>query len=350
MYEDMNYEAIKNNILSKIQGIDKREGSFVNDMVSPISMELESNYVELGKILLTMFLEDMSSESLEKRAAEYGIYRKNGTYAEGSVTFTGIENTVIPVNTLLSTSTGLNFVTIEEKTITTGTTIIDILVKATDVGTKYNVEPNTINILSVGINGILSVTNNVKLVGGTDIEKDVELLNRVLLRLRTPATSGNKLHYKLWAIEVDGVGDARVFPIWNGNGTVLVMPITTDKKAPDQTIINNVIIKIEEERPIGAIVTVQAPTEININIAATLEIDINYELQNIINSYTEKVIEYIKDSVFKVNVVDYFKCLSLFYEIPGVKTVTSFKINDNTNNIAIDDKEIQTIGTINITV
>lgn len=350
MYEGMDYEVIKRNILSRIQGIDKSEGSFVNDMVSPLSMELEGVYVELEGLLSTMFLEDVSTEDLEKRAAEYGIYRKNGTYAEGVATFTGLENTLIPKDSLISTGTGLNFITIEEKTITIGATTIDIPIKAVEVGSVYNVDPNAINTLSVGINGIISVTNKEKTAGGTNIETDEELLNRLLLRLRTPATSGNKEHYRLWAMEVDGVGDAKVFPLWNGNGTVQVLPITTDKKAPDQIIINNVITRIEEKRPIGATVTVTAPREVGINIVAILEIDTNYALQNIINSYTEKITKYITDSAFKVNVVDYFKCLSLFYEISGVKTVKDFKINNSTSNVGVAEKEIQVIGTINITV
>jgi len=350
VYENINYETIKQRILSKIQGIDKREGSFVNDMVSPISTEFEGVYVELENILSTMFLEDISEEDLIKRCAEYGIYRKNGTYSEGIATFTGLENTVIPKDSLISTNTGLNFVTTEEKIIVTGTTTADIPIKSVEVGIVYNVEANTINTLSVGINGIIGVTNKEKLLGGTNVETIEELLNRLLLKLRTPATSGNKEHYKLWAIEVDGIGDAEIFPLAFGNGTVQVMPITTDKKAPDQTIITKVITKIEENRPIGATVTVTAPTEIKINIDAALEIDTNYSLQNIIDAYTEKITKYIQDSVPKIKTVDYFKALSLFYEIAGAKTVKNFKINNNTTNITIGPKEIQILGTINITV
>lgn len=349
MYENMKYEVIKQNILSSIKGIDKREGSFINDMVSPVSMELEGNYVELEKLLSVFFLEDMNEEDLIRKCAEYAIYRKMGTYAEGVATFTGLENTLIPIDTLLSTNTGSTFVTTEEKAIPPGVTTIDIPIKATDVGDMYNIDPNSINTLSVGINNIISVTNKEKLTGGTDIETIKELLNRLLLRLRTPGTSGNKEHYKLWAMEVDGIGDAMVFPLWNGNGTVQVIPITTDKKVPDQTIINKVSTTIEEKRPIGATVTVTAPTEIQINITATIEIDTNYVFQKIIDVYTEKITKYIKDSVPNIKVVDYFKCLSLFYEVEGVKSVKNFKINNDTTNINIGTKEIQVIGTITIT-
>lgn len=349
MYEKETYETIKNDILSKISGIDTREGSFVNDMVSPISMKLESNYNELDKLLLMMFLENLSSEDLEKRCTEYGLTRKDGTLSEGFATFTGIQGTVIPASTLISTITGLNYITTIESIVPTGGTV-DIKIQSVDVGTKYNVLANAINIINVSINGITSVINKESISGGTDIETDEELKNRLLLQLRTPATSGNKEHYKLWAMEVNGIGDARVFPLANGAGTVLVMPITTDKRAPSETIINNVINKIEEKRPIGAVVTVQAPTEILINVDATLIIDTNFTLQSIIDAYAYKFNNYIADSAFKINTVDYYKCLSLFYEVEGVKTVTIYKLNNDTKNISIGDKEIQVAGNINIAV
>lgn len=348
MYENIDYETIKLRILSRIHGIDKNEGSFINDMVSPVSMELENVYVELEKLLSTMFLEDMSKGDLEKRCSEYGIYRKNGSFSEGAASFSGIENTVIPINTLISTNSSLNFTTIEEKVIAKGTSTVDISIKAIDVGSKYNVESNTINNLPVGINGIINVTNKDEIVGGTDIETDEELLARLLLRLKTPATSGNKEHYKLWTMEIDGVGGAEIFPLWNGNGTVQIIPITTDKRCPTQTIINKIITKIEEERPIGATVTVTPPQENKINVIATIELNPNADLETVQKEYGYKFTKYISDSVFNVYIVDYFKCLSLFYEIEGIKTVTNFEINGTTNNIIIPEKEIQVVGTITI--
>lgn len=340
------YESIKQGILSKIQGIDKNEGSFINDMVSPISMEFESIYIELQKILSTMFLESMDTTNLEKRCSEYGLYRKNGTYSEGVAQFSGLENTIIPMGTMITTLTGLNYITIEEKMIKT--VPAQIKIKATDVGNKYNVEENTINILPVGINGVISVTNEEATIGGTNIESDSELLSRLLLRLRTPATSGNKEHYRLWTMEVDGIGGAKVFPLWNGNGTVQIIPITTNKRCPSQDTIDKIKEKMEEKRPVGATVTVTPPVENEINITATVTMNLNGDIETIKKEYTKKINKLITEDVFKTNVVDYFKCLSLFYEIEEVKTVTNFEINSQTNNIVIPEKEIQVVGTINI--
>lgn len=341
------YEDIKKDILSRITTVNTNEGSFADITISPTALEIEKNYVLLNQIYNNIFLENLSSEDLESKANEYGITRKEGTKSIGKVSIQALKDTVIPKDTLVSTSYGLNYLTIEEITFTSDATlIVDVI--AEEVGTKYNVSAGSINNLPISISGVVSVTNAVETKDGTNIETDEELLNRLLIRLRTSATSGNAMHYKMWAMEVEGIGDAKVYPLWNGNGTVQILVITTDKKAPSSELINKVISKIEEERPIGANVTVTAPTEIDINIDATIKLKLNADLQAITNSYNEDINEYISDSVFKSNIVDYNKCLSLFYNIEGVDSVLDFKINNTTSNITIGEKQIQVVGVIEI--
>lgn len=348
MYEDINYESIKNNILSNIKDLDKREGSFVNDMVSPISIELDGAYQQFNTMLGIMFLDDNTGYYLEKRANEYGVYRKNGTKAIGKVKFTGIEGTIIPKGSLVSTSSNLLFETIEQAVISLGTTAVTTNIIAQDIGSKYNVIENTIISIPVKINGIASVTNESQILSGTDAETDEELLNRTIIQIQNPATSGNATHYKLWSLEVDGIGDAKVFPLWDGNGTVKVMPITSDRRSPGTTIINNVIDNIELNRPIGATVTVVAPEEVSINVNAKITLNSNYTLDKVIEEYKNKFTYYIKSCVFKFYTVDYYKCLSLMYEIEGVGQVIDFKLNNTVSNITISENQIQVANAVTI--
>lgn len=346
MYEDKTYENIKSNILKDIHGIDKREGSVINDMVSPISIEIEGVYAEFKRILGIMFLEDNTSEYLEKRAKEYGLIRKPGTNATGKVQFSGVEGTVIPIGSLVSTSTGLLYETTEEKSIVSG--IAEAAVKAQEIGSKYNVIEGTVNQIPIAIIGVSGCTNNTEMIGGTDKETDEDLLIRTLLKIQNPATSGNPMHYKLWALEVAGVGDAKVFPLWNGNGTVKVIPITSEKRSPNEDILEAVRANIEEQRPIGPVVTIEAPTEVMINVEAIVSVDPTFSKENIKAAYELEFKNYIKSSVFKLSNVDYFKCLSIFYEIPGVIEVTSFKINDGNTSISILNTQIQVAGTVTV--
>lgn len=349
MYENKTAENIKAEMLAKITDIETREGSFINDMLSPVSMELESAYNQLDVLLSTMFLDDIRCEYLDKRASEYGIYRKQGTKAKGQVTFTGSENTIIPKGSLISTGSNLMFETVDEVTIPAEQTTVVADIISSDIGSKYNVSNNTIVNIPSAINGVVSVTNEKPITGGTDVELDEALLKRLLHQLRNPATSGNPAHYKIWALEVNGIGDVKVFPTHFGNGTVLVLPITSEKQAPTEDIIQKVKNHIETKRPIGATVTVNAPIMTAININATITTDGVRPLEDINHEFTKLFKKYITDSVFKIYTVDYFKCLSIFYEISGVRQVTDFKLNNDKSNITIDELAIQSVGTINIT-
>ena len=61
-YNQETYEAIRQRILdSMTNDIDKREGSFVSNMISPIGVEFAKYYIELDNILSIMFLEDATN-------------------------------------------------------------------------------------------------------------------------------------------------------------------------------------------------------------------------------------------------------------------------------------------------
>lgn len=348
MYENMTYEFLKAEMLEEITQTDKREGSYANDMLSPGAMEGEKLYAELRKLVSIFFKTDCTGEYVDKFASEYDIYRKEGTKAEGEVTFTGETGVEIPVGTLVATASGLMFLTMQDGTIGEDGTVT-LPVEAEDVGDKYNILAGYINTLPVSIRDVTAVTNTEIFIGGSDVETDEELLGRLLLRLRTPATSGNTYHYLQWALEVDGVGDAKVFPLDDGPGTVGVMPITSSGRAPDQDILDEVYNHIEEERPIGATVSVYAPTEVMVAITAEIEITAAVTLSSVKAAYTALFDAYIKNSVFKLTTVDYYKCLSMFYDISGVVSVKTFSMNGGSESITIGDKQIQVTGDVVIT-
>lgn len=350
MYENKTYENIKNNILSKIN-LDTREGSFVNDMVSPVSMEFSNAYIQFKSMLDTMFIKDINDiTTIEKRALDYGVIRKTGDYAIGELQAVVQAGCIIEEGDLFATDENLQFES-SESIVVMKDGNISIKIKAIDVGSKYNVVANKITKVPISIPKLVSINNSTPTSGGFNVENDEEFYRRLMLQIQKPATSGNAIHYKIWATEVPGIGDAKVFPLHNGNGTVLVVPITSDKRSPSNATIEKVKNHIELNRPVcGGILTVQAPTEIIINATATLTIDTNYNISDIKNIYETNFKKYIEDSVYKLTNVDYYKCLSMFYEIEGVNTVTDFKLNNGNTNIVIGNTEIQVAGTVTINV
>src|SRR5690606_25751366 len=105
-------------------------------------------------------------------------------------------------------------------------------------------------------------------------------------------TSGNKYHYELWATEVEGVSAARVHPLWDGNGTVKVVLVDTEGRAPAPEVVAATAAHIEEQRPIGATVTVVPVTEVPVDIEVSLSLsgdlmveDVRAEVERHISNY-----------------------------------------------------------------
>ena len=349
MYENETYEKLKAEMLAEITLTDKREGSYVNDMLSTAALKGEKLYVDMEHALAVAFLQGCTGADADEKAREEGLTRKEGTKAKGKATFTGEPGKEIPAGTLCGTVNGLHFVTMEDVAIgEDGTVTVEI--EAEDIGDRYNVLAESINTLPVAINGVTKVTNEEGTLGGAEVETDAELVARTLLKKRTPATSGNRYHYLEWALEVNGVGNARVFPLDDGPGTVGVMPITSSGRAPDEDILETVRANIEEKRPIGATVSVYAPEEVLIAVDAVISISADTTAEAVKKAYAEKMEAYMKGGVFLLQTVDYYKCLSMFYEIGGVVSVTSFKLNGAEENIAIGEKQIQVCGDIAVGV
>ena len=76
MFKDQTYEVIRQRMLDNMDlDIDKREGSFSSNMISPIAEELTKSYIDMGDILSLVFIEDNFDTYLEKRVSEFGVYR-----------------------------------------------------------------------------------------------------------------------------------------------------------------------------------------------------------------------------------------------------------------------------------
>lgn len=348
MYENINYEDIKKSILDNIDtDIDKREGSFTNDMISPAAFEIYKSYLEFEKMLSVIFVNDCSGEYLDKRVIEYGLKRKEGSVASGIVRFYGNDNTTIASETIVQTGDMLVYRTLLDGTIKDG--YADIKVESDSIGNKYNVPPAAINSIPISLIGITKVSNIESINGGSDIENDDSLTGRFLNQVRNPSTSGNIAHYRQWALTNEGVGEVVVIPIWNGPGTVKIIIVDRDKGPAKQELVNEVKNYIESVRPIGATATVVSARGVNVNITAKLTLSRNANLENINIEFSNKLLEYFKKISIVSNSIFYSKIGSILSGIEGVIDYNDLLINNKTSNLTLDNEEVPIIGAITLT-
>ena len=67
------------------------------------------------------------------------------------------------------------------------------------------------------VSGVTAVLTDI-ITSGTDEETDENLRARFYAQVQAPSTSGNANNYKEWALKVANVGNAKVFPLWDGAG------------------------------------------------------------------------------------------------------------------------------------
>ena len=342
MFENQTYETIRNRILDNTNiNIDKREGSFLSNMVSAISEELAKAYINMSDILSLGFIDDTFDTFLDKRVSEFGVYRKEGVKATGEIKVEGKEGAIITNGTLVKAN-DLYFTVLNDIELPTD----DILyVEANEVGYKYNLLANTEFELVEKNDKITKLVNEANFSKGVDVESDEDLRKRFVKVVNNPSTSGNKAHYEEWALEVDGVGSAIVYPLHNGNGTVKVMIIGNDNKSVSEDIINNCKLHIEGNMPIGCQLTVTTPSILNVSVKASIELKEGYDIEDVKLDFKTSLNEYLKGVT---NELTYSKVYGLLVNHSGVDDVTSFTINDNNINISISEDKIINISEVTL--
>ena len=342
MFTNQTYEVIKQRILDNIAiDIDKREGSFTSNMISPLSQELAKAYINMSDILSLGFIENNFDTFLDKRVAEFGVYRKQGSKAIGEIKVEGQEGATIENGTILKAN-NLYFTVLNDIELPNDDTIY---VEANEVGYKYNLLANTEFELVEKNDKVTKLINEVEFTNGVDVESDEDLRKRFIKVVNNPSASGNKNHYEEWALEVNGVGRAMVYPLWNGNGTVKVMIVGNDNKPVTEDIINACELHISENMPIGCQLTVTTPTNLNIIINASIEVKEGYELEDVKLEFEASLNEYLKDVTTELT---YSKVYGLLANHLGIEDITSLLVNDNNINISIAEDKIINISEINL--
>lgn len=342
MFSTQTYENIKNRILEKFPNqLDKREGSYSNNLISPLVSEIAKVYMKMGDILNLGFVRTTFDDYLDRRVNEFGVYRKEGLKAIGTLKVEGKPNAKIKNGTILMYK-DLKYVVLNDITLPSQDVIY---VESLDVGEKYRLDINTELELETPNSDITKIYVSETFKNGVDRESDEALRDRFFKLVKNPATSGNKYHYEQWALEVAGVSRAKVYPLWNGNGTVKVLVVGDKNKPASQEVLQNVKEHIESEKPIGCTLTVVTPSILNVTISAKISIQDGYTLQEIENSFKSDLDEYLKNATDEIV---YSKVYGLLVSSNGVADVKTLTINSSTNNITIQDDKIANIQTVSL--
>jgi len=347
------FTELINSMLARIPNkYDKTEGSFIYDSVAPVAKEIENTYTDIDGVAGKLDIENLEGDELETFVYQRtGITRLPATRAVGELTVTG--NGTVTEGDLFETSSGVQFEATETVAITTTGTVS---IQAVVAGPTGNVPAEQITLMPITIQGITAVINNEPTIDGFEEESDVALLTRYYERRRTPATSGNKAHYINWAKEVAGVGNAKAYPLWNGDNTVKVRIIDADKQPASAGLVDLVQEYIdplsaglgEGQAPIGAYCTVESAATLTINVVVTVVKDPAVDDVTRQANVEAALTAYLADIAFVSDYVGYGNIGSAILASAGVEGYENLTVNGGTSNVAIGDTEVAILGTVTL--
>ncbi|WP_096199521.1 baseplate J/gp47 family protein [Bacillus sp. FJAT-45350] len=352
---DEREKEIHEEILSDIDdSYSKLQGDFIYEATRPPAIQFNKLEKQNENVRNKLDVENLRGEELAKYIFNRtGQERREKTYSIGEV-LVEADGTVY-VNDLFETESGIQFVATEERTISESGTV---KIQAVEPGPIGNVPANRITKIPVTLSGVVSVANPQPTYDGFSAESDADLLQRYYERIRTPATSGNRAHYLIWAKEIAGVGDARAFPLYYGGNTVRVVIIDAEKKPASNDLIEQVQEHIDPGSnglgdgvaPLGAYCYVEAAVPVTINVDFTVTKEDGYTDEEVIENVSKSLTEYLKSIAFVegINFVSYAQIGSTILDSTGVFDYTNLIVNGSNVNIDIANDEVAILGGVGI--
>lgn len=352
MFEEKTFESIREELLAQLPDAAgaRIEGSYTSNIIASVALAMSKAYAYMNTLLSAMFPNENSGEFLHRRAADFGITPKPATAASGVAMIAGASGTVVPAGSrLVSSETGISFTTDTSITLSDYRTVPVNITAA--VNGEILVRRDTLRF-DPAIPGVTSVANS-EIRGGTNRERDSELFYRLKLRLQSPPASGTAADYKRWALEVPGIGYAKVRRLESGDAAGLILVTVTDPEMgrPSAQVFREAMQNINVKRPLGASVSVRWPLESAGQISASVRLSKGASIASVQERFSALLHEHLKSIIFdeEVDSITLARVTHLLMSTPGVEDVSQVLLNGRAENWTYSEQTIPVIESISIT-
>lgn len=349
VYENMTYEFIIGRMMDRVKtnypNLDDREGSIIFNALAPAALELAIAYLELDNTRNESFVETATREYLIMGCKDIGM--DVSVFDATAGTHKGKFNVEVPIgsrwncelyNYTVSEYIGLvdNYYTYE-------------LVCET-LGSAPNNQKGDLTALTDNVSGLNYAELTECLVEGKNETSDDDVKKAYYDFVNSTATDGNVTQYERWCDEYKGIGNYKIFPLWNGANTVKVSILSESNLKASENLISEFQEYLDPNTtgmgdgvaPIGAFVTVTTATEQPITVSATVNMKTGYTDKSGIATALTK---YFGEIAYEKSAVSYMSVGSVILAVEGVDTISSLKINSGTSDITLGDEEIPILGT-----
>ena len=348
-YESMTYEFILNRMMERVKtqypNLDRREGSIIFNALAPAAIELAIMYTELDNAIKESFVDTASREYILRGCEQVGIditrFEANGGIHKG------VFDVEVPIysrwNCDLYNYTVNAFIEVEGDYYT-------YAIECETVGTAPNNVTGDLIPITDMPTGLTYAKVVECLIEGENETTDEDIRKTYYDYLNSNAEDGNVAQYKRWCEEYDGVGNYKVFPLWNGDNTVKVSVLSASNKAATPELVAelqeyfdpNVTGMGDGVAPIGAFVTVTTATEVPITVGATVKLKDGYTDTTVIDKALEN---YFAEISYNKTLLSYMNVGAIILAVEGVEYISDLVINGGTADVTLGAEEIPTVGT-----
>lgn len=352
MFEQYDFDYIMERLLSNVSDdYDKREGSVIWDALAPAAMELSNFYVCLDMIVAESFGDTASYYYLIKRSAERGLYPNEATRAV-------LKAEIMPADLNLETGTRFNL------------NDLNYMVIGRREDGAYQVECEAEGIIGNSQRGTLLPIEYVEGLESAELtevlipgkaEEDVEdFRERYFASFDSQAFGGNIADYKEKTNALPGVGGCRVYPVWNGGGTVKVVIISSEWKVPTADLVDAVQTALDPEgnhgegmglAPIGHVVTVEGVKAAEVDFSFDIIYAAGYGFENLQETIMETAEEYLLSlaenwDAADTTVVRRSQIEARLLNMDGIVDILKTKLNGLEENVTLVGNEIPVLGDV----
>lgn len=360
MFEEYTYEKLLDDVLANApQNIDTRPGSIFYDSVSGILLKIAKLYTDIDMVAELVSIDTATGEYLDDKAGEHSVTRLAATPARYYFVYEGDE----PEVGERFYHDGIYFVL---KRAEDEQLYLEAELAGTEANDIYAETPaipvnNIPNLSAASFGEIMEL--------GTDEESDDDLRDRLREKMSGPAENGNKQHYRTWCEEVEGVGRARIMPLWKGPNTVKGIIIDPDGKPATDALIEKVQTKIDPDNDgdgegdglgegvanLGAHFTAVKPEECSIQIAFNAVLTGGATQEQTVKEATEAISEYLKGLTLNTPdeeaiVVRISAVGAIINGLASILDYNSLTFNGETANIEPGNEAVAVIGGVTVNV
>lgn len=347
MHADREFDRVMDRLLTRVpDDIDKREGSVIWDALAPAAMEFVILYFDLFNLLYNSFGITADREALILRAMERNVHIQEATQAQVKGEF----SRELPEGTRFNYEE-LNYML--GKFIKEEDGVYSYYLTCEEFGTVGNVERGTLTPIDYVPNLKFARIAGV-LIPGEEAEGTEEFRVRYFESLQRDDYGGNIADYKRKVKELAGVGAVKVYPVWNGGGTVKLVIQDTQYKAPSEELVEEVQTAIDPITnqgkgigiaPIGHAVTVVGVEEVPLKIKTSITLEKDAELSVVkpkIETYVKAYIDELTKEWEKseTTIVRVSQIESRILDVVGVLDVVDTSVNDETKQLKLSAESI----------